>query len=208
MPIMPSLLLRTGFLEALSAACTQLAAVLQQQHLPDAQLLELRGCGGSLLHTWRVLLLSRPNFDSSDWVLSSTPLAATAAPVASLACEMMLRFDSAAASGGRAGKDAETRAATRAGNTLVTDIASAYHQLEDGPVTGAGRSADTQAADVMRSDAVFKLALLLLACDVRQRRKEQRGRSAVQAVARDAGVARLAVPDYHTGAAAACSGVE
>jgi hypothetical protein len=187
----------------LSTACTQIAAALPQQQLPEAQFAELRHCSASLLSFWRVLILSRPNFETSNWILDSPALAATAVPVASLAYEMMLRFDDAAVSSGKAGKDAQTKPAVLAADALMTDIADAYNQnLEDGQIsssTAAGGSRAKQAARVMRSDAVYKLSLLVLACDVRQRRKEQRGRSQVQAVARDAGVARLAVPDHHTG---------
>jgi hypothetical protein len=115
---------------------------------------------------------------------------------------MVLRFDVAAVSSGKAGKDTQTKPAVLAADALMTDIADAYNQLEDGQIsssTPAGGSRVKQAARVMRSDAVYKLSLLVLACDVRQRCKEQRGKSQVQAVARDAGVARLAVPDHHTG---------
>jgi hypothetical protein len=149
--------------------------------------------------------------DSSSWLFSCAQLAATAAPVARLAYEMMLRFSTSVVAAGRAGKDSGTAAATDAGLLLMTDVADALHQLgytkhsssSSSSSAHIGSAVAEQAAAVARSDAVYKLRLLLLACDVRLRRKEQRGKSQVQALARDAGVARLAVPDYHTGEAAA-----
>jgi hypothetical protein len=196
------MLVPAGLLDALSAACTHMAAALQQEHLPQAQFAELRHCSASLLSIWRVLVLSRPDFETSNWILDSAALAATAVPAASLAYEGMLRFDSAAVFSGKAGKDAQTKPAVMAADLLMTDVADAFNMIDDIQVSSStppGRNSAKQAARIMRSDLVYKLALLLLACDVQQRRKEQRGRSQVQAVARDAGVARLPVPDHHTG---------
>jgi hypothetical protein len=189
-----------GLWEALSNACLHLTAQLQQPNLPAAKLENLRRCGSSVLRTWRWLVVSRHNAHCSNWLLNSKEIAATVAPVAGVAFELIVRQSRSAVAAGKAGRDSYTLHISSDADLLMSGVAEAFDQLEMrySNVHISSGAAERLAAAWM-SDELYRLGVLMVACVVRQQRKEQRGRSQVQPVARNTGSAQLPVPDHHTG---------